>query len=251
MAIDEQLLNRGGETDQSESDDEPSADDSQSGDDSQDGGDTDMGGEAEEPEELSAAATDQGSAERAGALRSAVQAEKNGLPPESSGNIRTDKRNAARNQGVKGKAKKMISAALSPIKKGLAKLLQAAWKNLISSWGLTLLWIDIHVFGGYVFGTDTFCHLGEEWKLDAPPLHVGVNENSVKIPSEQAGKAVGLIETMGCGCLNCGCLLLIFCVLVLISLLLKVVDNPLYAAGILIGWFWKIVDNIGSIIVGK
>lgn len=110
------------------------------------------------------------SASRAGDLRSAVQASKNNLPQESQGDLRADKMAASRTQRLKAKADKAIEAALAPAKKGLNNLLKSAWGNLISSFGLTLIWIDIHVFLHMVLGDKLFCDLGEEWAPDKPAV---------------------------------------------------------------------------------
>ena len=239
MALDEELLNRPDEETEDysagygEERDADEADEPVSGD------------EAEEALAEPAEATDPGSADAAAALRAEKMAGKNGGDLETTGNLRTDKKKAKQKQGAKDKAKnKVKQAALSPIKKSLAKLLQSAWKELIPSWGATLLWIDAHVFFGYVFGKDVFCDLGEEWLVDAPPLHVGVNEDSVKIPSEKAGKMAGLIETMGCGCLNCGCFLLVLSVLAIIAMIVGVVTNPLEAIKALLGALWGAIKSI-------
>jgi len=68
-------------------------------------------------------------------------------------------------EGEKGFA----DAAAAPVRKVTSSLLRSAWINLIPSWGLTLIWIDIHVFLGMVIGNKFFCKLGEEW-LDMPGL---------------------------------------------------------------------------------
>ena len=132
--------------------------------------------ENEETESFSDDASDfdyeeDSSADRAGLLRSETQRAKNGPEAGSSGDLRADQTAAKRRQtGTKGKAAK---AALSPMRIALAKLLQSAWTNLIPSWGLTLFYIDLHVFLGLVFGKDIFCDLGEEWTMGKTGMSVG------------------------------------------------------------------------------
>lgn len=177
------------------------------------------------------------SASRAGNLRAAVQESKNGGAAESQGDVRADKKEKSRIKGSddsEGAADKIATAALSPAKKGIGGLLKAAWENLITSWGLTLFWIDIHVFGNQVMGNKLFCDLGEEW---TPDVRIGVNETKGKI--EGPKKAVGLIETMGCCCLNLGCLLAILEVLALIALIVGVINNPMEAIKAVVDTFWK------------
>ncbi len=221
MALDEQLLDRNRTTDQ-EAD----------------------GSEEDTPtQDYSTGGGQEDSADRAGSLRVAVQAQKNGLPQISSGNLREDKKNAERNQG--GKAKQMLGAALSPAKQALSNLLKSAWENLISSWGLTLIWIDIHVFLSFVLGKELFCDLGEEWLPAKPGIKVGQNkdgggQNEV---IGQVTKSVGLIEKMGCGCLNLGCALLVFSALVQIALILNVITNPMSAIKALLGTLWGAITG--------
>jgi hypothetical protein len=110
------------------------------------------------------------SADRSGSLRAAVQAAKNGAPQGSQGDLRADRVEASRTQKLKAKANKAVEAALAPMRKGLNNLLKSAWENLIESFGLTLLWIDIHVFLNMVLGDKLFCNLGEEWIPDKPGI---------------------------------------------------------------------------------
>lgn len=106
-------------------------------------------------------ASDSSSADRAGSLREEMQAARNGQVLESQGDLRADKMNSIQRLKKAGKDK-VVDAITAPIQQGTSKLLQAAWENLIPSWGLTLLWIDIHVFLNMLF-PKMFCDLGKEW----------------------------------------------------------------------------------------
>lgn len=110
------------------------------------------------------------SSDRVAAFNASRQMSKNGGALESSGDFGADKKAASRFQKSKDKVKKVVAAALAPAKKGLNTLLQSAWKSLISSFGLTLLWIDAHFFFNLVFGDQLFCNLGEEWIPDKPGI---------------------------------------------------------------------------------
>lgn len=105
------------------------------------------------------------SADRVGNLR---MAQKGNSMSDSSGDLRADQMNEKRKQDLKEKANKMVTAALAPARKGTSALLKASWENLITSWGLTLIWIDIHVFLNLVLGDKLFCNLGEEWIPEKP-----------------------------------------------------------------------------------
>lgn len=111
-------------------------------------------------------------------------------------------------------------------------LLKGAWTNLLPSWGLTLFWIDIHVFLNKVLGPWAFRDLGEEW---IPASIKKVDEQK----SKEAASMLRLSESAGCGCLNLGCLFLVIAILSVIALIVRILtDNPLYTVPSLIGmWF--------------
>ena len=176
------------------------------------------------------------SAGRSGSLRESVQASKNGMTPQSQGDIRADKKEKSRTQDVKeGATSKGLEMALSPAKKGISSLLKSAWLNLITSWGLTLIWIDIHVFGNQVFGNKLFCDLGEEW---IPDDYVGAKDKAPK-ELDAPKKSIGLVENMGCCCLNLGCLLLILATVSLIAMIDGVINNPMKAVMATIESIWN------------
>ncbi len=176
------------------------------------------------------------SASRVGSLRENVQASKNGMAPQSQGDIRVDKKIKSRTQDTKGAVSKGAEKALSPIKKGISSLLKSAWMNLIDSWGLTLVWIDIHVFGNQVMGNNIFCDLGEEW---IPDDYVGAKDKAPK-ELDAPKKAIGLVENMGCCCLNLGCVLTIIMILSLFAMIAAALSNPLQ-----VGWeIMKVVFQI-------
>ncbi len=139
----------------------------------------------------------------------------------------------------KNKKKKELNKASikgTAIKEGTSKLLQQAWLNLIDSFGLTLIWINIHVLLRYVVGSKFFCKLGEEWSL-----------NKVDTMSNNAGteikKPFEIGERMALGFLDFGCLALLLFIIVMISLILGAVENPLRSIfgllKVIVGNFWK------------
>jgi hypothetical protein len=168
------------------------------------------------------------------AWREEKQKAKNGAPETSTGNLRADKlaslrqqKNKSQEEGVGGK---LASAALSPVKQGTSSLLKAAWEHIIDSWGLSIIWIDIHVFLSQVLGKDLFCSLGEEWFPKGTPRNI-----------EGAKKSVGLGETMGLSCLNLGCLFLILAILSIIAMIAAGLDHPLQAA-------WALMKELADLI---
>lgn len=110
--------------------------------------------------------------------------------------------------------------ATTPAQQATGSCLKQAWLNLIPTWGLSLIWINIHVFLRAVLGKKLFGPLGSEWM----PKKMTDTE-----AGKSAGKAAGIGEGMGLACLNIGCLFIIISFFALIALLVKVIENPLAA----------------------
>jgi hypothetical protein len=107
----------------------------------------------------------------------------------------------------------------NPIRKATDGALKFAWENLITSWGLTLLYIDLHVFLNKVFGPKVFRELGEEW-IPASIKKLGDG------PTKKAAAMLSLAEKAGCGCLNLGCLFLIIAAFTLVAMIVSAALNP-------------------------
>ena len=80
---------------------------------------------------------------------------------------RTAKSTTIREAVLKKKNEDKAKGAIAEAASGMAQtatggLLKSAWSYLIPSWGLTLIWINIHVFLSWVM-SGVFCKLGEEW----------------------------------------------------------------------------------------
>ncbi len=56
-----------------------------------------------------------------------------------------------------------IDIAAAPISMATSELLQQSWMNLINSYGLTIFYINFHVFARWTIGEKFFCKLGHEW----------------------------------------------------------------------------------------
>ena len=111
------------------------------------------------------------------------------------------------------------STPISPILKATDEALKFAWENLITSWGLTLIWIDIHVFLNKVFGPSVFRAPGEEWVPD--------NLKKIAGKSKSAASLLRIVEGSGIGCLNLGCLFLVLFLFTLISIIASVLSGDL------------------------
>jgi len=116
---------------------------------------------------------------------------------------------------IKEKAKKKIEEKVTaPVRMGTNWLLKEAWWNLISSWGLTLIYINIHVFLRLVLGEKFFCKLGDEW---IPKKIKAVGGDAGKM----GGKAIGIIEVIGLLLLDAVAFFLILAILGLISMIMS------------------------------
>ena len=168
-------------------------------------------------------------AEKAGEFREATRGGNNA---ESSGmSLREATKKASSDQKIKeanAPAKKSIE---NPFLKTTDELLKSAWENLIPSWGLTLIWIDIHVFLSKALGPSAFREMGEEWIPDSI-------KKLGKGKIEPASALLRIVEGAGCGCLNLGCLFLVIAFLSIIALVVSAIGNPLDTAGILFGSLW-------------
>lgn len=137
--------------------------------------------------------------------------------------------NQARQRAKKRKKESIDNKKDGIINQGkvvLAGILRWCWlPGLKISFGLTLIWINIHWFLSNIFSS-LFCKLGEEWFL-----RPGVQGDPVKRKIvKQSGKKINLVETMGCACLN---ILVIFIIL-----------------GALIIFFWPIAVVMAIIDIG-
>ena len=147
----------------------------------------------------------------------------------------------AEKQKIEKEKKEKKDAEPNAVNKTTSGLLKSAWENLVTSWGLTLIWIDIHVFLGMVFGNKLFCKLGMEWVPDE------IKRAQFK-EAEKVGKVAGTFEGTGVACMNLGCLLFIIWILMFNAMLLEVVKNPMSGLFHVIGWIW---DGVSSVVSGK
>lgn len=170
------------------------------------------------------------SASRAGDLKEAQRDNGGEGSSEPGDDWQANKMATLRQGGIKELKDKVVEEALSPAKQSLSELLKSAWMNLISTWGLSLIWIDIHIFLSQVLGKDLFCSLGEEWFPKGTPR----NLNGAK-------KSVGMTEGMAVGCLNLGCLFIIIAAFAIIALIVEAILHPLENLGLIFGVIFSIL----------
>ena len=119
---------------------------------------------------------------------------------------------------LKERAKeKLEEKVLAPAKAGTSQLLKWAWGAIIPSFGLSLIYINLHVFLHWVLGDKFFCKLGEEWK---PQLALtGGKEIAESFGS--AGKIAGIIEIIGLLMLDLAVILIIFIIIGVLVMLFE------------------------------
>ncbi|BFD24809.1 MAG: hypothetical protein JST_000116 [Candidatus Parcubacteria bacterium] len=170
--------------------------------------------------------------EKAGDLQAAKREMSLGATPEESAGLSLREQvQVSRQEELRAnkKQEKNKSLETNPVRLATDSLLKGAWKNLITSWGLTLLYIDLHVILNKVFGDKFFGPLGEEW-TPAKIRHLSGSEIKKTAGCLKAG------ETPGCAILNLLVLAIIIGLLALVSLIYSVISDP-------VGTFWKILSD--------
>ncbi len=102
--------------------------------------------------------------------------------------------------------------ATEPMRRGTGMLLKWAWINLLPSLGLTIIYINMHVFLRLVF-PKAFCKLGEEWMPKKVASHSSKNI---------AGTAFGIVEVMGLILLD---IIAFFIIMSVVAVIVWLVDN--------------------------
>jgi len=166
----------------------------------------------------------QSDAEKAGEFRATRRGEmqEQGENERASLRERIQQKRVQESQEFKEKSEDDLSATLTPasgILKGTDEMLKFAWENLIVSFGLTLIWIDIHVFLNKVFGPKVFRDVGEEWLPDSIKRVAG--------KSKSAASLLKVVEGSGIGCLNIGCLFIILFIATIISIIASILNGDL------------------------
>ncbi len=141
---------------------------------------------------------------------------------------------------IKQRAKEKIKEKVTmPVRMGTNHALRWAWLTLIPSWGLTLIYINMHIFLRWVFPS-AFCKLGEEWK----PKIVGTGEHSAQ---SVAGTAFGIVEVMGLVLLD---LLALFLILGIITIFIMLADVAAHPAREAWSFAWGWVGDVFKAILG-
>jgi hypothetical protein len=135
---------------------------------------------------------------------------------------------------LKGGTGGIMDQAAAPVRKGTNKLLKASWKNLIQSFGLTLIWINMHVFLRFVFGQKLFCKLGQEWIPEKVSKTIGT-------AGKNSSKTIGIAEVIVL-------LVLDLIVLAVLALIIAIVGVVVYAQIHPIGFYLAVWQDTLSVI---
>lgn len=155
---------------------------------------------------------------------------------DSGDNVR-EMRQAAKNAKAEAEARVASSAtSVNSAKVATNRALAFAWLNLIPSFGLTLIYINLHVFMGFLF-PGLFCKLGEEWL----PKAVAGASSDVKAVS----KGAGLVETGLLIMLDFAAMLFLFFLLII---MLAIIDSVFGILGHIFDFFSTINETSKEIL---
>lgn len=158
-------------------------------------------------------------AEKAGQFRAAIRGESSNNPDDKS-SFREQVQAVRKIKDIAKEKKDQLLSSPNPVNSATDAALKFAWENLLTSWGLTLLYIDAHAFLNKVFGPLVFRDLGQEW-VPAGIRKVGDQK------SKQVSGMLSIAEKAGCGCLNLGCLIIVISIFSLIAMIVSGISNPL------------------------
>lgn len=138
-------------------------------------------------------------------------------------------------QKLKEKMQKKVAA---PVQQATNRLLRWAWINLVPSFGLTLIYINIHVFLGKAIGENFFCKLGDEWKSKV--LEAGGLDTAEAFSGPS--KMIGIVERMGLAFLD---LAVGFVILGFLSLIVMIVTFMGASIWEKVELAWKAINALG------
>lgn len=130
----------------------------------------------------------------------------------------------------------MASALTSPVRLATSEALAASWINLIDSFGLTLIYINIHVLMRLMTSSDFFCPLGHEWSKSLPGASTVAGSNAItKEALEELGDKIGIPETLLLLLLDLIVAILVIAILVFFVLIVYSIVHPTDTIGKILG----------------
>jgi hypothetical protein len=155
--------------------------------------------------------------------------------PEEQGDLRQSKLAALKEKAnIKKKLKEKVNeSVINPAKMATANGLRWAWLTLIPSWGLSIIYINMHVFLRFVL-PDLFCKLGEEWIPKQVKALTGEGSDGVE-------KGIGILEIIALVAIDLILLFFIILVVAFLVILADIIANPIETAW---SFAWDWVGNV-------
>ncbi len=145
------------------------------------------------------------------------------------------------------------SSLPNPALKATSGFLKTAWESLIETFGVSILYVDLHFLLNKVMGDKLFCKLGHEW---LPPGAKFISNASKKMSGEKTGilsdkTKFEMFETGGCCAINGCCAIVLLISLAPFFLAVYVWDDPLGALKSLGIATFKIIWQIVKVMLEK
>ncbi len=141
-----------------------------------------------------------------------------------------------------------VDIAVAPINRATSNFLKKMWQAAPDTYGLSILYVNVHWFLNKVVGDKLFCPLGEEWFPANSPLGLsGKNSGSESILGVPK-KGAGMLEGGVLVTVDAIVLTLVLINVAFIVLLAWMVENPwdaLWEMGF--GSFWQMVKVAWSL----
>ncbi|MDD4412887.1 MAG: hypothetical protein PHR00_04560 [Patescibacteria group bacterium] len=139
-----------------------------------------------------------------------------------------------------GKVRQSVDKLEDNLSTGPSELLTASWLNLIDTFGLTLIWINIHVFLHFIVSKKIFVALGQEWVTMVPGGNKALSEFKKLDAAKEAVAGVGMVEYMLLLFLD---LLLLFIVIIIAAVIIAIIA-VIEDLGKLFTLLWEIVWDL-------
>ena len=178
------------------------------------------------------------SSDRAGSLREAQREEPATDQEKNNTDLRSAVMAAKKQQALadNGRETDGDSGDEKALSAGSSKILQAAYRNIIYTFGLSFFYVYIHLFLRSAFGSRFFAPLGSEW-ADKPGLTLKERE--------KRGEDIKNTEVFGVGLISFILFIVIIFAFSVIAMITEVVKNPLRS------FLHVVLEGIYSFLAGK
>ena len=152
--------------------------------------------------------------------------------------IRRERANQSSGTGQKDPAS--ASSATAKISAATSALLKSCWEQIIFfSFGTSIIWIDIHVLMSLLL-PKMFCKLGHEW------IPAELQKASPQ-QAESFGEKLALVENGACCCVNGCCGMIAISVIAVMATILGVYNSTIGKA---FGWIYTLGVDIWNAVTG-